>query len=143
MAPYLVENDCVGEVNIVFYVRGHTKNSCNRLSNQLKLWYHKQNVYTVEQVLDVLHIQPNITAIPTDAGMFLRYEEMIDKIYNKLDAGTIEKNYVFTVKKDGKKLVTEKRIPRDAEIVTQDLVMRGQLPERNEYISSSFFSICE
>jgi hypothetical protein len=65
---------------------------------------------------------------------------MLDKLYAKLDTGTIQKNHVFIVKKDGKKLVMG-----DAEIVTQDILKRGQqvgLPERDEYLSSSF-SICE
>jgi hypothetical protein len=45
-------------------------------------------MYTVEQVLEVLNIQPNVTAIRTDASMLLRYDEMLDKLYNKLDTGS-------------------------------------------------------
>jgi hypothetical protein len=69
LAPYLVEKVFSKEVAIAFYVLGHTKNACDRLLNQLKLRYHKQNVYTVHQVINVLNSQPNVTGIITLSTM--------------------------------------------------------------------------
>jgi hypothetical protein len=64
----------------------------------------------------------------------------------KLEAGTIQKKHIFIVKKDGDKIVMEKREYKDAETVDdQDLLKRGQksgLSERNEYISQSYLEQC-
>jgi hypothetical protein len=62
----------------------------DRLFNQLKLRYHKQNVCTVRQVIKVLNSQSNVKAIEMDSHHFIDYENMIDKIYNKLEDGTIQ-----------------------------------------------------
>jgi hypothetical protein len=37
LAPWLVESKLFKKVENIFYVRGHTKNACYRLFNQLKL----------------------------------------------------------------------------------------------------------
>jgi hypothetical protein len=146
MAPYLVEKGYFHQVKIIFYVRGHTKNACDRTFNQLKLRYHKQNIYTAPQVIKVLDTQPNIKAIATDASHFFKYDNMLDKLYVKLEAGTIKNNHVFIVKKDGDKIMMEKREHKDAETVDdQDILKRGQkagLPERNEYLSQSYLQQC-
>jgi hypothetical protein len=142
MAPYLVEKGYFQQVKIIFYVRGRTKNARDGTFNQLKLRYHKQNIYTAPQVITVLDTQPNGKAIATDSSHFFKYDDMLDKLYVKLEAGTIQKNHVFIVKKDGDKIVMEKREHKDADTVDdQDLLKRGQkpgLPERNDYLSQSY-----
>jgi hypothetical protein len=146
MAPYLVEKGYFQQVKIIFYVRGHTKNACDRTFNQLKLRYHKQSIYTAPQVIKVLDTQPNVKAIATDSSHFFKYDDMLEKLYVKLEAGTIQKNHVFIVKKDGDKIVMEKREHKDAGTVDdQDLFKRGQkagLSERNEYLSQSYLEQC-
>jgi hypothetical protein len=146
MAPYLVEKGYFQKVKIIFYVRGHTKNACDRAFNQLKLRYHNQNIYTVPQAIKVLDTQPNIKAIATDSSHLFKYDDMIDKLYVKLEAGTIQNNHVFIVKKDGDRIMMEKQEHKDAETVDdQDLLKRGQkagLPEINEYLSQSYLQQC-
>jgi hypothetical protein len=41
LALWLVECKFFKKVEMIFYVRGHTKNACDRLFNQLKQRYHK------------------------------------------------------------------------------------------------------
>jgi hypothetical protein len=41
LAPYFVEMGYFKTVVLTFYVRGHTKNACNRTFNQMKLKHHK------------------------------------------------------------------------------------------------------
>jgi hypothetical protein len=41
LTPYLVEMGYFKIVVFAFYVRGHTKNACDRTFNQMKLEYHK------------------------------------------------------------------------------------------------------
>ena len=50
LALYLVELNYFKVVELIFYIRGHTKNACDRLFNQLKKRWHKQQVYTMAQV---------------------------------------------------------------------------------------------
>jgi hypothetical protein len=146
MAPYLVEKGYFQQFQIIFYVSGHTKNACDRTFNHLKLRYHKQNIYTVPQLIEVLDTQPNNNAIATDSSHFFKYDDMLYKLYVNLEAVAIQKNHVFIVKKDGDKIEMEKREHKDAETVDdQDLLKRGQkagLPERNEYLSQSYLDQC-
>jgi hypothetical protein len=145
LAPYLVEKGFFKEVTIAFYVCGYTKNVCDRLFNKLKLRYDKQNVYTVHQVIKVMNSQPNVTAIGTDSHHFLDYEKMLDKIYHKLEAGTIQRNHVFSVKKNWDSIGMEKREHIDADTVVQNLLKKGQhagMPERNELLNERFLEKC-
>ncbi len=41
VALWLVELKYFKSVEFIFYIRGHTKNACDRLFNQLKLWWHE------------------------------------------------------------------------------------------------------
>jgi hypothetical protein len=84
MAPYLVEKGYFQQVKIVFYVRDHTKNACERTFNQLRLRYHKHNIYTAPQVIKVLDTQPDVKAIATDSSHFFKYDDILDKLYVKL-----------------------------------------------------------
>jgi hypothetical protein len=73
LAAYLVEMKFFLEVEFVFYVRGHTKNACDRMFNQMKLRFHKQDIFTYKQALDALGKQDNVTMTDTTEGMFKNY----------------------------------------------------------------------
>jgi hypothetical protein len=101
----------------------------------------------VKQVVQVLESHPYVTCICTDTTIFFKHGEALDKLYTKLDAGTITKNHVFTVRKNDEHLKIEKREDRDAEMEYQNLLRRGKLlvgdPARNEYLADSFLSHCD
>ncbi len=40
-------------VELIFYIRDHTKNACDRLFNQLKKRWHKRQVFTMTQVCNL------------------------------------------------------------------------------------------
>jgi hypothetical protein len=50
LALMLVELRHFRVVELIFYIRGHTKNACDRLFSQLKKWWHKHQVFTMTQV---------------------------------------------------------------------------------------------
>jgi hypothetical protein len=50
LALMLVELQHFRVVELLFYIRGHTKNACDRLFNQLKKRWHKRQVFTMTQV---------------------------------------------------------------------------------------------
>jgi hypothetical protein len=93
-----------------------------------------------------LDSHPNVTCIGTASTSFFKYDEALDKLYTKLDAGTTTKNHVFTVRKNGENLKMDKREDRDAEIEYQTLLRCGQSvgdPAKNEYLADSFLSHCD
>jgi hypothetical protein len=51
---YLVERGFFLKVNLIFLVKGHTKNLCNRAFNLLKIEYHNKNIYLTEELMKVL-----------------------------------------------------------------------------------------
>jgi hypothetical protein len=63
LSAYLLEMKYFEEVEFVFYVRGHTKNACDITFNQMKLRFHKQDIFTYGQTVDALGKQENITMI--------------------------------------------------------------------------------
>ena len=96
LALWLVEMKFFKEVCFSFYIRGHTKNACDRLFNQMKLNYRKAQVFTMDQLLNKLNEQPNVTVLQSTPHMFLDYSEMMDAFYSKFK-GNVTINHVFAV----------------------------------------------
>jgi hypothetical protein len=97
LALYLVERKYFSTVEFIFYIRGHTKNVCDRLFNLLKIWYHKSDVYTMDMLVDVLNLQDDVTFQKTSSTTFKNYDKMLDTFYKNFKPGTIQKNHCFSV----------------------------------------------
>ena len=97
MAPWLVERKLFKKVEIVFYIRGHTKNACDRLFNQLKLLYHKRQTFTMENMVRTMNASPNVTFKEAFASDFFDYGQMLDLLYKKFPPGMIQRNHIFWV----------------------------------------------
>jgi type VI protein secretion system component VasA len=78
LAAYLIEMKFFLEVEFVFYVRGHMKNACNRMFNQMSIRFHKQDIFTQKQALDTLGNQDNDTMIDATEGMFKNYGVLLE-----------------------------------------------------------------
>jgi hypothetical protein len=79
-ALILVELGYYKEVNIIFLVAGHTKNSCDRLFNALKLKYRKSNIFSAGTLMKVLSVCEDVTPIRVteeDFKDFLQFEDRI------------------------------------------------------------------
>ena len=97
LALYLVERKYFSTVEFIFYIRGHTKNVCDRLFNLLKIRYHKSDVYTMDMLVDVLNLQDDVTFQKTSSTTFKNYDKMLDTFYKNFKPGTIQKNHCFSV----------------------------------------------
>ncbi len=95
LALWLVERKYFKKVEMIFYVRGHTKNACDRMFNQLKQRYHRHQTYTKRQMVDVLNASANITFKQATSDDFTDYGELLDKFYKKFPARTIQQNHIF------------------------------------------------
>jgi hypothetical protein len=106
LANYLVEKGYFEEVEILFYVRGHTKNACDRMFNIMKLNFHKKNIFTFcyenepDNLLGVLGRSDSVTVIKVTADMFKDWDKHLNRLYKRLKDGTILINHVFHVRKD-------------------------------------------
>ena len=81
LANFLVESGAFKKVNFLFLVRGHTKNPCGRMFNILKLRFRKQNVYTMEQMLQVLNKQDQVNALRVLPCDFYDFDAFLNKFY--------------------------------------------------------------
>jgi hypothetical protein len=95
LAPYLVEMSYFLKVEFAFYIRGHTKNACDRTYNQMKSKYHKKNIFTWEQALKTLNIKAHVNVVDTKEDVFKDYGTMLDTFYWNFKPGTIKKHTSF------------------------------------------------
>ncbi len=128
LALWLVECKYFKKVEIIFYVRGHTKNACDRLFNQLKKHYHKQQIFTMGQMVTALDSSRYVSFNLANSHCFLDYAEMLDFFYNKFPAGMIQQNHVFWVE-DSNPTTMYIKASDDAEIVEVDF-MKGDYEDR-------------
>ena len=95
MGAYFVEQGWFKKVNYIFLIKGHTKNACDRMFNMLKIKWHKSNVYSMEQAIEVLNAAENVTAI--EAGhIHVDYASLFDRWYKQPASGSIQKNHIFS-----------------------------------------------
>ncbi len=97
LALYLVEMKCFKKVEFIFYVKGHTKNVCDRLFNLLKIRYHKANVYTMDMLSEVCNAMNDISFSHIANDVFFDYDAMLDMFYSNFKPGTIQVNHYFKV----------------------------------------------
>ena len=101
LSPYLVELGFFKNVNMIFLVVGHTKNICDRRFNNLKQTYHKTQVYTFDQAVEVLGRSPHVTIWPVNCQQdWFDYSDMLQKPYKRLDKAklSIKKNHIFSAR---------------------------------------------
>jgi hypothetical protein len=98
LAAHLVDMKFFRNVEFVFYVRGHTKNACDWLFNQMKIRYHKYQVNSYCVALNVvLNSQPRVTMIDVTEETFKDYGKMLDTFYCNFEAVTIRIIHIFKV----------------------------------------------
>jgi hypothetical protein len=98
LAPFLVDAGYFEEVEFLFYVRGHTKNVCDRTYNLMKIRFNNRQVWTFRQLCSVLAEQPDVTVHPCVPADFLDFEKMHEQFYTKYKNNTIIPNHIFRAK---------------------------------------------
>ena len=94
LVPYLVECGYFKEVEFIFLIVGHTKNTCDRLFNSLKSIYRLKNIWHFPQLLEVLNHSHTITIHPTTSSDFYNWRKHLVMYYSELK-GKIEQNHIF------------------------------------------------
>jgi hypothetical protein len=75
------------KVEFIFYVRGHTKNACDRMFNLLKKEYRKRNVYTVSMLGPLLSTVDNVFFFPVTHDSFRDIDKMLNVFYKVSSIG--------------------------------------------------------
>jgi hypothetical protein len=125
LAAYLVEMKFFLEVEFVFYVRGHMKNACDIIFNQMKLRFQMQDIFTYKQALDALGKQDNVTMMGATEGMFNNYGSLLDKYYNNFKTVTIHQNHVFCMNNQDPDLNMKFATHDGANFLLQPMLKRG------------------
>lgn len=94
-APYMIESGLFENVNLIFLIKGHTKNMCDRMFNLMKQNYSKRNVYTKTETYRVLGLSDNVTIVPA-GGKFKDWDSEFDILYRRPKAGSVTKNHLFS-----------------------------------------------
>lgn len=104
---WLVEEGYFLKANVLFLVRGHTKNACDRTFNLLKTQYRNQDIFTRAQFLEALRSAKNVHVDWMPPAEMLNWESSIDPIFAMPPSQTFKNhNFTFTHDKPGKILIS-------------------------------------
>ena len=95
MAAYMLELRYFKRINLIFLVKGHTKNMCDRMFNSMKQRYHHRNIYTLEDTYKILNLDDMVTVFPTTSTNFYDWDSFYDTVYKRPKGGSIKKNHLF------------------------------------------------
>ncbi|KAJ0397932.1 hypothetical protein P43SY_006054 [Pythium insidiosum] len=84
------------EVNYKFFIRGHTKNACDRGFGAMKKKLAREDCWTVEQLCEALKkasISTDTVTLEQEEAPFLAYKDVFNELYKNLPA--IQKYQLF------------------------------------------------
>ena len=93
---WLVEVGYFPKIRLIFLVKGHTKNSCDRLFNLLKINYHRLNIYTYDQLVNVINKNEFITAHKMKSSDMFDFLSWQDVFYRTPD-GEFKRTHIFEI----------------------------------------------
>jgi len=97
IALWLVESGYFLTCEFIFYVRGHTKNMCDRMFNLLKKRYREHQVFTMNQLVTNLNMLENVNFQAVLPEIFFDFDDFFDHFYKPFQPNTVKKNHIFLV----------------------------------------------
>ena len=94
---WLVEAGYFPHVEIVFLVKGHTKNACDRLFNLLKHDYHKHNCETFSELMGLLNMNEDVECCHITPDKFFDFSKTLNKYYRPLKIGETNRSHNFCI----------------------------------------------
>jgi hypothetical protein len=126
LALYLIEIRYFLTVEFISYIHGRTKNACDRMSNQMKLKYHKKDTSSWSQALETLDTKEHVGIVDAQEAMFKDYGALLEKVYGSFKAGTLQKNHIFKVEHTDEKMKMQCAVHDGAPFANQPMLKRGQ-----------------
>uniref|UniRef100_H3H8D3 DUF7869 domain-containing protein n=1 Tax=Phytophthora ramorum TaxID=164328 RepID=H3H8D3_PHYRM len=105
-------------VDYKFFVKGHTKNSCDRGFGHIRKYIGSVDCYTVEHVVDaVKNAAPNSVTVhfPRGTGQFKAYKEVLTELYKRLEG--IQQFQIFSMDEAEMGVVSCRKGPDDEAVV--------------------------
>lgn len=99
LAVWLKQMGYFNTVNFVFLIVGHTQNAADCLFNSLKHEYRKNNIYTMQALIEHLSASDSVTIWPSEPDDFLNYDALFNDIYCDL-LGKVQQNHIFSCSRD-------------------------------------------
>jgi hypothetical protein len=81
LAAWLKGMGYFGQVNFIFLFVGHTKNAADCLFNSLEHEYQKQDIFTMEVLIEKLSYSDCVTIMPTVSEDFFNYNKLFKELY--------------------------------------------------------------
>ena len=139
-APYMIESGLFENVNLIFLIKGHTKNMYNRMFNLMKQNYSKRSVYTKTETCHVFGLSDNVTIVPA-AGKFKDWDSEFNILYRHPKPGSVTRNHLFTFsyKDISDVLLTTKSAFNSTTTSTQKLLKMKKgldIVDRQNYLAS-------
>ena len=104
MANYLVEKGHFEEVEFLFFIKGHTKNACDRCFNLMKIRFHNQNVYTFDAEKDDKSLMRIVSScqdfhpVKVTEDNFRDWDtSLLNRLYTRFKDGVVSTNHSFNV----------------------------------------------
>jgi hypothetical protein len=103
LANFLVEKKHFDEVEVLFFIRGHTKNACDRCFNLMKIKFHDQNIYTFnhhsdrKNLMNVIARCEDVNPVSVGVEVFRDWDAHLNKLYTRLKDGSVKVNHSFRV----------------------------------------------
>ena len=94
---WLVEMGIFPRIRLIFLVKGHTKNSCDRLFNLVKITYHHLNVYTYDMLIDTINKNEFITVHKIESSEMYDFCKWQDLFYRSPASGTFKQTHIFEI----------------------------------------------
>jgi hypothetical protein len=104
LATWLMAMNYFKEVNFIFLVVGHTQNAADRLFNTLKTKYHKQNLFTFQELVESLNRSDRVMVHTATPEYFLNYEKLLSTLFWPL-MRNIKKKHIFSCNDDGSQMM--------------------------------------
>lgn len=119
---WLVEAGIFPSVKVVFLVKGHTKNACDRLFNLLKLNYHNRNIFTFKCMVKHLNTNVHVDVTPLFPDNFFDFHTVFNRYYRKLGTGGTKRTHVFEIlgRKNGESPMVLRKQDIHGDVVRKD-----------------------
>jgi hypothetical protein len=114
-------------VEYVFYIRGHIKNTCNRMFNKMKLKFHRRDIFSWGQALETLNIKEHVNIVDAQESHLKDYGDLLDNFYVNFKTNTIQEKHIFKAESTGEALTMQCATHDGAVFVNQPMLNKGRV----------------
>jgi len=93
MLVFLVKRGIAKVARAIFLVRGHTKNDCDRMFNQMKKLYRNKNIYHLEGLMSAVGVHQDVN--PVEVSEIYDFDRVQDVYMKRIK--DVTKSHIFEV----------------------------------------------